>query len=77
MCKNMKKYPKEIYFFAYLISIHMTVIPRLCTPKTLMVDKEEVYMNIMCTYELWKDVKNGIFSAFDKSHPAITTAFSN
>lgn len=78
-CKSMKKYPKEIYYFAYLISLHMTAIPRLTTPKTLNIPetKEEVYMNIMCTYELWKDVKNGLFSAFDRSHPAITTIFSN
>jgi len=55
----------------------MTIIPRTTTPKTLMVNNEEIYMNIMCVYELWKDVKSSIFGAFDRSHPAITTMFSN
>lgn len=78
-CVNLKKYSWPIYLFNYLVSLPMTIIPRLMTPKTLYLfkSKQEIYLNIMCVYELWKDVKSGFFSSFDKSHPAITTMFSN
>lgn len=35
--KNMKKYPFIIFIFTYLVSLPMSLIPRIMTPKTLNI----------------------------------------
>src|SRR5690606_3618786 len=72
---------KELHLQSYVLSLlltfSMSVMGRLLAPKTIKLDKGEIYMNINLAYELWKDIKFKFLSVMDNQNFAITVSFSN
>jgi hypothetical protein len=51
------------------------ILGRTLAPKYIKLDKEEVYMNINLSHELWKDVKIKLLTVMDNAHPVVALPF--
>lgn len=78
MIKNDKSFPLKNHFKSFMITILWTLCGRLLVPKTIiMPNKEEIYMNVNLSYEVWKDVPIKFLKVLDNSNILLTMGFSN
>jgi len=72
--------PWKCVKYAPLFTLILGLVTRIITPRTVVVNGEEYYLNINMVYEYWDEVRGGAFDLLhivDDSHPVVFTVFLN
>lgn len=60
-----------------MATLSLSIISRFVAPCTILLNKEEIYLNLNLSRELWKDIPIKILKIADNGPWYVTIPFSN